>query len=150
METYDFSRKTHYTATVLIIKKDKILFLKQDKSPFWLLPGGHIEDNELPHETAIREAKEETGLEIELIQKTDEDAKTNIVTPLPTPITMQLLPCREKRDVSLYYTAKVLSGTLKTDAESKKAKLFTLKEIMTSPKIGPNTKHLVKKYIIKE
>jgi len=71
METYDFSRKTHYTVTVLIIKKDKILFLKQDKSPFWLLPGGHIEDNELPHETAIREAKEETGYDVELIKKLD-------------------------------------------------------------------------------
>ena len=31
-----------------------------------MAPGGHIEKNELPHEAAIREAKEETGLNIEL------------------------------------------------------------------------------------
>ncbi len=35
----------------------------------WLPPGGHIDPNEMPSETAIREAFEETGLEIELIFK---------------------------------------------------------------------------------
>jgi len=30
----------------------------------WSLPGGHLEFNESPEETAIREVREETGLEI--------------------------------------------------------------------------------------
>jgi 8-oxo-dGTP pyrophosphatase MutT (NUDIX family) len=93
METYDFSRLTHYTVTVFVIHEKKLLLLKQDRSPFWLLFGGHIEDNELPHEAAIREVLEETGLTIELLQKADEKARTSIATPLPVPIAIQLLPC---------------------------------------------------------
>lgn len=33
----------------------------------WVQPGGHIEHNELPEETAMRETYEETGVRIKLI-----------------------------------------------------------------------------------
>ena len=33
----------------------------------WLPPGGHIDRDELPHVAAVREVKEETGLDVELI-----------------------------------------------------------------------------------
>ncbi|MFA6269358.1 MAG: NUDIX domain-containing protein [archaeon] len=141
MESYDFSRPIHYTATVFVIHENKLLLLKQDRSPFWLLPGGHIEDTELPHEAAVREVLEETGLTVELLQKPDEKARTKIATPLPVPIAVQLLPCRDKRDIALYYTAKVISGELKIDAESKQAKWFSLDEILNTPEVGPNTKY---------
>ena len=141
METYNFSRPIHYTATVFVIHDKKLLLLKQDRSPFWLLPGGHIEDNELPHEAAIREVFEETGLTVELLQTPDEKARTKIATPLPIPIAVQLLPCRDKKDVAFYFTAKVLSGELKIDSESKQAKWFTLKEILSDTEVGPNTKY---------
>ena len=119
----------------------KVLLLKQEKSKYWLLPGGHIDDNELPHEAAIREVKEETGLDIELLQKPDEKARTAIATPLPCPHHAQLLPCRDKKDVSLYYTARVIGGELKIDSESKEAKWFTKEEILNTPEVGPNMKY---------
>ncbi|MFA6064912.1 MAG: NUDIX domain-containing protein [archaeon] len=147
METYDFSRLTHYTATVFVIHEKKLLLLKQERSKFWLLPGGHIEDNELPHEAAIREVLEETGLKVELLQKPDEKARTSIATPLPVPIAMQLLPCRDKRDIAIYYSAKVLSGELKIDAESKQAKWFTLEEILSNSEVGPNTRYYATKLL---
>jgi len=147
METYDFSRQVHYTATVFVIHENKLLLLKQAKSPFWLLPGGHIEDNELPHEAAIREVLEETGLQVELLQKPDEKARTSIATPLPVPIAVQLLPCRDKKDISFYFTAKVISGELKIDSESKQAKWFTLEEMLNTPEVGPNTRYYAKQIL---
>lgn len=33
----------------------------------WMPPGGHIDENETPEETARRECYEETGLEVEII-----------------------------------------------------------------------------------
>lgn len=33
----------------------------------WLPPGGHIEDNELPDDAAVREVREETGIRARLV-----------------------------------------------------------------------------------
>ncbi len=57
-----------FTATVYIIDEGKVLLLFHPKLQKWLPPGGHLEKNELPTDCAIREAFEETGLEIELIK----------------------------------------------------------------------------------
>ena len=59
--------KKQYTATVYILQDDKVLLIFHKKFQKWLPPGGHLEPGELPSEGAIREAKEETGLEIEII-----------------------------------------------------------------------------------
>ncbi|MCH9627196.1 MAG: hypothetical protein S4CHLAM2_08310 [Chlamydiales bacterium] len=54
------------TATVYIIENQHVLLVYHKKLQKWLPPGGHLEPNELPPEGALREAKEETGLEIAL------------------------------------------------------------------------------------
>ena len=52
----------------MIIEKDgKILLIKRAKEPFkdiWEIPGGFVNYGELVEHTAIREAKEETSLEV--------------------------------------------------------------------------------------
>jgi len=57
-----------FTATVYILKEDKVLLLMHPKLKKWIPPGGHIEPNELPSECAKREALEETGLIVDLIK----------------------------------------------------------------------------------
>lgn len=56
-------------AVVLAIEKDgKFIFQQRRKNPyygFWGLPTGKIRWGEKIHETAVREAKEETGLDVE-------------------------------------------------------------------------------------
>lgn len=46
------------------------MLVKRRDVPVWDLPGGRLETGEADIECAIREAKEETGLEIEIIRKT--------------------------------------------------------------------------------
>lgn len=58
--------KIDYTVEVFIVYKDKVLLRKHDKYGIWLSVGGHIELNEDPNEAALREVKEEVGLDIEL------------------------------------------------------------------------------------
>ncbi len=60
-----------FTATVYILdeKTKQVLLIHHKKLDKWLPPGGHIDPNETPPEAAIREAKEETGLDVELIKQ---------------------------------------------------------------------------------
>ncbi|TDT52062.1 NUDIX domain-containing protein [Fonticella tunisiensis] len=79
-------------AVYILNKDNKVLLLLHKKLCSWLPPGGHVEDNELIHEAAIREVEEETGLEIEFIYNTKDindknDEKARI---LPHPILVQL------------------------------------------------------------
>lgn len=51
-----------FTASGYVVDDNKVLLLHHKKLGMWLQPGGHIEDDELPHETAKREIIEETGV----------------------------------------------------------------------------------------
>lgn len=66
------------TSTVYVIYKNRVLLHihKKHKSLFPL--GGHMLPNELPHETAIREAYEESGLNIELMSDEKELGMTRV------------------------------------------------------------------------
>ena len=59
--------KIDFTASICIVYKDKVLLHRHKKLDIWLPPGGHVELDEDPNEAAIREAKEETGLDVELV-----------------------------------------------------------------------------------
>lgn len=59
--------KRDYTASVYIFEESRVLLIFHPKLKKWLPPGGHIEENETPHEAAKREVLEETGLDIEFL-----------------------------------------------------------------------------------
>ncbi|MFA6586314.1 MAG: NUDIX domain-containing protein, partial [Candidatus Paceibacterota bacterium] len=77
--------KIDYCVEVFIVYKDKILLRMHDKYKIWLSVGGHIESDEDPIQAAIREAKEEVGLEIKIIDNrllpNDESDYKMLITP---------------------------------------------------------------------
>ena len=57
------------TVDIIILVKDKIVLIKRLNPPYqgtWALPGGFVDIGETVEEAAIREALEETGLDVEL------------------------------------------------------------------------------------
>lgn len=54
----------HITASAVVIDPNtrKILLVHHLASGKWMFPGGHVEENEAPHEAAMREVLEETGV----------------------------------------------------------------------------------------
>ncbi len=57
------------TVDILIVQSGKIVLIQRRNPPFqghWALPGGFVDVGETVEEAAVREANEETGLDVEL------------------------------------------------------------------------------------
>ncbi|PSP94093.1 NUDIX hydrolase [Halobacteriales archaeon QS_4_62_28] len=74
----------HFTATTYVVESGAVALHEHDGLGLWLPPGGHIDRDELPHEAALREVREELGLAVELVAETD-DIGSDTVDPLPKP-----------------------------------------------------------------
>ena len=62
-------------------EKDEILLQRRGDSNLWSFTGGAIELGETPEMTAIREAKEETGLDVEVVRLAGIYTDTDMVYP---------------------------------------------------------------------
>lgn len=69
--------KIDFCSEVYIVNEGSVLLRMHDKYNMWLVPGGHIELDEDPVEAALREVKEEVGLDVELIGAMPEAAESN-------------------------------------------------------------------------
>ena len=74
-----------FTVAVFVVHAGAVLLHWHKKLDMWLPPGGHVEPGELPDEAAIRETREEAGLDIVLVDTSDD--------PQPAPPGPQRL-CR--------------------------------------------------------
>ncbi len=59
--------KVDFTAEVFVVCNNRVLLRKHDKYHLWLGVGGHIEPDEDPVQAAVREVKEEVGLDVRLL-----------------------------------------------------------------------------------
>ena len=66
-----------FLSTVFVVNKGKVFKVNN-----WIPIGGHIGPNELPCRSVIREAKEESGLDIELISPFDKSKTANLIQPI--------------------------------------------------------------------
>jgi 8-oxo-dGTP pyrophosphatase MutT (NUDIX family) len=59
--------KIDFTVAIFVVHDGKVLVIHHRKLDKWLPLGGHIELDEDPEQAALREAKEESGLDVELL-----------------------------------------------------------------------------------
>ncbi len=59
--------KIDFTAAIFVVRDAKVLVIHHRNLGTWLPLGGHIELDEDPETAALREAREESGLEVELL-----------------------------------------------------------------------------------
>jgi 8-oxo-dGTP diphosphatase len=58
----------HFTASAVVLDDaGQVLLVHHNKIGQWLYPGGHVDPDEDPAEAALREVREETGIEATVI-----------------------------------------------------------------------------------
>ncbi len=73
-----------FTVSVFVVHEDRVLLIHHKKLDKWLSLGGHIEIGENPEEAALREVREESGLDVELLgrrQPRTFPGTTNLTAP---------------------------------------------------------------------
>jgi len=111
--------KIDFTVSVFISQNHKVLFIFHKQLQRWLpIGGGHIELEENPEQAAIREAKEESGLDVELIAEKSPIQEEAGFLPLLAPDYMDMHLIKEPHwHIGLIYFAKVKSGRLTLNIE---------------------------------
>ena len=74
----------HFVATVYVVNDGATALHHHDKLDMWLPPGGHIDRDEVPHRAAVREVREELGLNPDLVAP-EEDIESATVQSIPQP-----------------------------------------------------------------
>jgi 8-oxo-dGTP pyrophosphatase MutT (NUDIX family) len=87
----------HLVSYFAVVDEGHILLVDHKNAQRWLPTGGHVEANENPRETVVRELKEELGMEISLAQ---------VGAPCMIPVTQTVGLTSGHTDVSLWYVVR--------------------------------------------
>ena len=107
------------TADIFIFDEDfNFILIKRKNEPFkdcWALPGGFVEYGESVENAAVREAKEETSIDVELEEL----------------VNVYSAPDRDPRGhtVTIAFTAKGDFATRKADSDAKEIGIFKINEL---------------------
>ena len=129
--------KIDFTASVYIVFNGKVLLHKHKILHVWLPPGGHIEIDEDPNEAAVREAKEETGLDVELEGEVKEYTSLFGARDLIPPRFLNRHYVDETRThehVDLAYFARAKSDVARPEEKDGEIHWFTKEEIERNDK----------------
>jgi len=110
----------------VIVQDGKLVLVKRGVEPGkgkWSIPGGAVELGETVRDTAIREAKEECGLDIELVEDTPMDAIDNMIMGENERLRYHY--------VLLQFLARPRGGTLRAGGDVTEVRWVPLEEVDT-------------------
>jgi 8-oxo-dGTP diphosphatase len=120
--------KDQFTLGVFAIIYDEqknILLAHRRDMDLWDLPGGGMNHGELPTDTAIREAKEETGFDVAI-------DRLLIVYAKPAPWD---------KDLGFVFTGRVIGGEAETSDESDDVRFFAMNDLPEN--ISPRKRYVI-------
>ena len=104
-------------ASIIIPQDGKVLMVQRAQTPllgYWCLPGGYISYGEEPSAAAVREAKEETNLEVEA------DRLVGVYTIDNDP---------RGHNIDIIFSGHIISGSLAPNDEVIRCRYFALDEL---------------------
>lgn len=134
-----------FTVSVYIVHNDKALLRLHEKYGFWAPPGGHIELDEDPVAAAIRECKEEVGLDVVI------HANSTLFESIDEPKSQELIPPplmnihytgnENHRHIDLNYFASSDSDTVVPENSDDKWLWLTKEELLARDDMRDRIKH---------
>ena len=95
---------------IILDEKDGVLLCHRRDYDLWNLPGGRLEKGESPWQGVIREAKEETGLEVEV------ERLAGVYCKL------------EKNEIIFSFVCKIISGEVTLTDEADQIEYFSISD----------------------
>jgi 8-oxo-dGTP pyrophosphatase MutT (NUDIX family) len=137
----------HFVTACYPVLDGKVAMVFHKKLRTWLPPGGHIDENEIPSEAAIREVKEETNLDVEIISDLRGTFGDDHVMEEPLPFRIQIEDIPDKKiglhqHIDLVYVARVKRDSLRISHESEDIGWFSKEELLALDGIFENTRQL--------
>lgn len=128
--------KIDFVVDVFVVYDNKVLIRLHDKYKRWLAVGGHVELDETPDVAAVREVKEEVGLDIRLIPPYVTPQFDVEYTALSNPWYMNIHPVNEvHKHLSLVYFASSESDVVVPEKADDKWQ-WVSKEELESNELG--------------
>jgi ADP-ribose pyrophosphatase YjhB (NUDIX family) len=116
----------------------RILMVHKTDNDLWALPGGGMDLGESVTDAAVRETKEETGIDVEV---------TGLVGVYTNPRHVLAYDDGEVRQqFSLCFTTRTLGGTLRTSSETKEVR-FVATDDLDSLTIHPSMRLRINHYL---
>ena len=134
----------YYTASVYIKYNQKVLLHRNKKLGIIIPVGGQIKKNELPQEAAIREVKEETGLDIEILNDKNKLLKFSNSNELIKPVHIMLEEVSTGHQCVdfIFYGIADTYILLPQDGETKELFWLSESEIVDHKHISDYVKHM--------
>jgi 8-oxo-dGTP pyrophosphatase MutT (NUDIX family) len=143
-----------YFASGYLVKDNKVLLAHHNKFDKWVPPGGHMEEDETPVQTAEREFFEETSMKVKVISDAPFPfAGDDNATPIPLPFQMDLE--REGFDVphiGFFYFMKQVDAAAepkRQESEHHEIRWFgveDLKDLKTFEQVRALAEYAIKNY----
>ncbi len=101
----------HFTVTGFVVQGDRTLLHWHRKEQMWLPPGGHVEPDEDPVQAVLREVREETGLDAEIVA-TGTPYRFQQPQPLASPAAMLVADVKEgpHQHIDMIYFLRARNG----------------------------------------
>jgi 8-oxo-dGTP pyrophosphatase MutT (NUDIX family) len=108
--------KIDFTVAIFVVREAKVLLIHHRNLNKWLPLGGHIELDEDPEVAALREAKEESGLDVELLGERPPTTEPG-TRALIAPRFLDIHKITETHQhIGMIYWARPRNGTLQLSA----------------------------------
>jgi 8-oxo-dGTP pyrophosphatase MutT (NUDIX family) len=121
-----------FTVGLYIIFDHKILLIEHPRYGKWMAPGGHIELDEDPEQSVLREAFEETGLDVEFVFPAN-DLGLEGGKKLPVPQFMEKHQANPPHQhISLQYVLRSKNANSTISDEHTNMRWFSLEDLSTN------------------